>query len=164
MRIKFVAAIKNGKKEMALASSVLMFAFLFYATLFSQTADAQQRSIVNPSFEANNPAGNPSYQFFANNVVPGWDSTNGTVELWDSGFLGVTSFAGVVHAEINSTSAGALYQNVCFTNGEPLRWSFAHRARSGAADPQTAVYEIANSSGVLIQNLATQVTTLAQGW
>jgi large repetitive protein len=167
MRKESVAAITNGKKNVALAGRFFMlglFALLFCATLFAQAADAQQRSIVNPSFEANNPSGNPGFQFFANNVVPGWDSTNGTVELWDSGFNGVTSYAGAVHAEINSTAVGALYQNVCFTNGEPLRWSFAHRARSGAANPQTAVYEIANSSGVLIQTLATQVTTLAQGW
>ena len=48
-----------------------------------QPAAAQQRTIVNPSFESNNPNGNPGFQFFANAVVPGWDSTNGTVELWD---------------------------------------------------------------------------------
>lgn len=151
------------------ARSVRLFVFfvvtlLFAAALTPQNAQAQQRSVVNPSFESNNPSGNPGFQFFANNVVPGWDSTNGTVELWDSGFNGVTSFAGAVHAEINSTAVGALYQSICFTNGERLGWSFAHRARSGAANPQTAVYEIASSSGVLIQTLATQATTLAQGW
>ena len=167
MRKKSVAATTTAIENGAPVRRFMRLAFVFLlhcAFLVAETAQAQQRTVVNPSFEANNPSGNPGFQFFANNVVPGWDSTNGTVELWDSGFNGVASFAGVVHAEINSTAVGALYQNVCFTNGEPLRWSFAHRARSGAANPQTAVYEIANSSGVLIQTLATQVTTLAQGW
>lgn len=142
-----------------------IFRLLFLvAVVGPQTAEAQQRTIVNPSFEANNPTGNPGFQFFGSAVVSGWDSTNGTVELWDSGFNGVASFAGGVHAEINSTAVGALYQNVCFTNGEPLRWSLAHRARVGANNPQTATYEIASSTGVLIQTLATQVTTVAQGW
>ena len=151
----------------ALAGSVLFRFFaiiLLFTVALSQAGEAQQRTVVNPSFEANNPNGNPGFQYFANAVVPGWDSTNGTVELWDSGFNGVASFAGVVHAEINSTGVGAMYQNVCFTNGEPLRWSFAHRARTGASNPQTATYEIATSAGVLIQTLATQVTTVAQGW
>ena len=167
MRKESISAKYIASMITALAGCFLTRIFwivMFGVIVGLQSAEAQQRTIINPSFEANNPTGNPGFEFFANAVVPGWDSSNGTVELWDSGFNGVASFAGAVHAEINSTAVGALYQNVCFTNGEPLRWSFAHRARTGASNPQTATFEIASPSGALIQTVATQATTVAQGW
>ena len=132
-------------------------------TMASQPAAAQLRSLANPGFDLNDPqgAGTPNWENFTNLSIVGWDSTTGEIELWDSNFNGVPSHSGAVHAEMNAGSPGTLYQNICLVNGEPLGWTFAHRARSGGPDPQTAIFEVANSSGTLLQSLTTQSSTIA---
>lgn len=127
---------------------------------------AAQRVIVNPSFEENDPQGPgaPNYQIYANGSVPGWNSVSGEIELWDSNFNGVPAYAGSVFAEMNANVPGALYQNICMVNGETIGWTFAHRARSGGPATQTARFQIASPSGTLIQNLATQASTINNVW
>lgn len=125
-----------------------------------------QRVIINPSFESNDPQGPgaPNYQIFSNGQVPGWNSTSGEIELWDSNFSSVPAYDGSVFAEMNANVPGTLYQNVCMVNGESVGWTFAHRARSGGAATQTAIFQIASTSGVAIQNLATQSSIINNVW
>jgi len=151
-------------KAWAVAAAAL--AGLTGLAVLPSSVHAQQRSIINTSFEQNDPAGPgaPSYAILPASSVPGWQSTTGFIELWDSGFNGVPAHAGAVFAEMNANEPGALYQNVCFTKGETLGWSFAHRARSGGAATQVANFEIASSTGVVLQLLASQATTVPQGW
>lgn len=135
--------------------------------LSPQVASAQyQRSITNTGFESNDPRGPgaPNWQPFPDTAVPGWLSTTGVIEIWDSNFQGVTSFEGAVHAELNANSPGALYQEVCLINGDLFNWTFAHRARSGGRSPQNITFEIANSGGATIQVLGSQASTVPQGW
>lgn len=141
-------------------------ALLAAALALSGTAEAQ-RVIVNPSFESNDPQGPgaANYEIYANGSVSGWDSASGEIELWDSNFNGVPAYAGSVFAEMNANVPGAFYQNICMVNGESIGWTFAHRARTGGPATQTARFQIANGSGNLIQNLATQASTTAnQVW
>lgn len=141
--------------------------FIIIASCGVTAAQAQQRVMVNPSFELNDPygAGTPYYEIYTNGPVQGWDSTSGYIELWDTNYLSVPAYDGSVFAEMNAYNPGALYQNICMVNGETVGWTFAHRARSGGAANQTANFQIASSSGSLIQNLATQVSTTAnQVW
>jgi uncharacterized repeat protein (TIGR01451 family) len=49
-------------------------------------------------------------------------------------------------------------------SGEQIGWSFAHRARAGGATLQTASFQIATTSGTLVQNLATQSSTINNVW
>jgi uncharacterized repeat protein (TIGR01451 family) len=136
------------------------------------TAQAQQRSILNTGFEAQNPngPGAPSFQLFNSGAVTGWkavansNNTATQIELWDSGFQGVASYEGSVHAEMNANVPGALYQEVCFTTGESIGWFFAHRARAGGANPQIANFEIANASGTVLQTLASQSSPIDNVW
>lgn len=132
----------------------------------SEDARAQQRAIINPSFEANDPQGpgTPNWQIFSNGQVPGWDSTTGEIELWDSNFSGVPSHHGQVHAEMNANTGGALYQTICLVSGESVGWTFAHRNRSGGPATQTARFQIATTGGSVIQTLATQATTNTNAW
>lgn len=134
--------------------------------LGAQPGRAQQRTIVNPSFESNDPngPGAASYQIYPNGVVSGWNSTSGEVELWDSGYNGVPAYDGAVFAEMNASVAGALYQNICMVGGETVGWSFAHRARSGGAATQTARFEIASTGGTVFQTLATQASAVNNVW
>lgn len=138
------------------------------ALLFSPEAawGQYQRSITNTGFESNNPQGPgpPNWQPFSDAAVPGWLSTTGVIELWDSSFQGVTSYEGVVHAELNAHSPGALYQEVCLVNGDVFNWTFAHRARSGGPIIQNVTFEIANSAGTTIQILGSQASLVPQGW
>ncbi|KUR72843.1 hypothetical protein AQZ52_06420 [Novosphingobium fuchskuhlense] len=130
-------------------------------------AHAQLRALQNPSFEANDPAGPgaPNFEILPIASVPGWSSTTGEIELWDTDFNGVPAFAGNVFAEMNANTNGTLFQNICLINGEPFGWTFAHRARVGGPATQTARFQVANSSGTVIQTLATQASTTAnQVW
>lgn len=150
-------------------SSATKFAAFVAALLLllSATADplhAQQRGMVNGGFEQNDPAGSPNWQIFTSSAVPGWDATPDEIELWDSGYSSVTAYEGAVFDEINANGATTIYQNICLVNGESIKWSFAHRARSGGAATQTTRFEIANSSGTVLQTLATQASTTAQAW
>jgi len=124
------------------------------------------RSMNNTGFEQNDPGGSgaPTFEVLPNTAVPGWESTTGEIELWDSNFNGVPAASGNVFAEMNANRPGALYQNICLVNGETIRWRFAHRARAGGAATQTAVFQIANSSGVAIQTLQTSTTSNTTAW
>jgi uncharacterized repeat protein (TIGR01451 family) len=126
-------------------------------------AQAQLRSLANPGFESNDPAGPgaPSYEIITNGSVIGWDATTGEIELWDSNFNGVPAHSGNVFAEMNANVNGTLFQNICLVNGEPIGWTFAHRARSGGPATQTARFQVATSGGTVIQTLATQASTVA---
>ena len=126
-------------------------------------AHAQLRSLQNSSFELNDPLGPgaPNYEIITNGSVVGWDSTTGEIELWDSNFNSVPAFAGNVFAEMNANVNGTLYQNICLITGEPIGWTFAHRARAGGAATQTARFQVANSGGTVLQTLATQASTTA---
>lgn len=127
----------------------------------SAPAGAQFRSLENPSFESNDPAGPgaPNYEIMPDTAVPGWATTTAEIELWDSNFSGVPAYDGLVFAEMNANNPGTFYQNICLVNGEPIGWTFAHRARSGGPSTQTARFQVATASGTVIQTLATQNST-----
>ncbi|MEL7542931.1 MAG: hypothetical protein AAGJ70_04075 [Pseudomonadota bacterium] len=129
-------------------------------------AHAQQRAIINPGFDLTDPGGPgaPTFRILPDADVPGWQSTEGRIELWDDGFNGINSVDGATLAEMNANQPGALFQNVCLINGEQISWTFSHRARPGGADPQVALFEIATSGGTVLQTLATQSSTIASGW
>lgn len=137
------------------------------AICMAAPAHAQLRALQNPSFEANDPAGPgaANYEILPIASVTGWSSTTGEIELWDTNFSGVPAYAGVVFAEMNANTNGTLFQNICLINGEPFGWTFAHRARAGGPNTQTARFQVASSTGTVIQTLATQASTTAnQVW
>ena len=123
-----------------------LVAALLVAVGFPATA---QRSLDNVGFELNDPggAGTPTFEFFADSNVPNWEDQTGTIEIWDSGFLSVPSYAGDRHAEVNAKSPGALYQAICMESGESFDYSFAHRHRSGGPNNQRIVFELKNIDG-----------------
>lgn len=144
--------------------ALLRLTLLAFMLLYSTApARAQLRSLQNSSFELNDPLGPgaPNYEIITNGSVVGWDSTTGEIELWDTNFNGVPAYEGNVLAEMNANVNGTLYQNICLINGEPIGWTFAHRARPGGAATQTARFQVANSGGTVLQTLATQASTTA---
>lgn len=155
----------RGGQRTLLARALTRLVWLGLALAVAPAAHAQ-RVIVNPSFESNDPQGPgaANYEIYSNGAVAGWDSASGEIELWDTGFQGVPAYDGSVFAEMNANVPGAFYQNICMVNGETIGWTFAHRARAGGPATQTARFQIANSSGTLIQNLATQASVVNNVW
>ena len=128
-----------------------------------------QRALTNTDFEDNDPSGSgaPNYQIYDDTDVPGWVDQTGKIELWDHNFLGVASYSGQVHAEMNANSPGTLYQDICMETGENFDWTFAHAARAGGPghNPQVAVFEVVDpGTGTLVQSLSTQNSFIGGGW
>lgn len=89
-------------------------------------------ALTNGAFES--PAiPNSSFRLLDENTVPGWftDDSANQIEIWSSGFQGVTAPQGRQFAELNANSASMLYQDVATTPGQTLAWSLKHRARVG---------------------------------
>jgi hypothetical protein len=66
-------------------------------------------------------------------LVPGWDTSakDNKIELWHSGFNGVTAYEGNQFAELNANEVAALYQDFATTPGAKVTLNFAHRGREG---------------------------------
>ncbi len=133
---------------------------LLSAPLAAQT----QRASENPSWEENDPPGDPNYRIYTNAEVPGWDSTTGNIEIWDNNFLGVLAAVGQKFAELNANVNGSTYQDICLLNGDEINWGFYHRSRSGGPAVQNVSLEIANSAGTVINTLATSNSTNRTSW
>ncbi len=91
----------------------------------------KQELLLNGNFEV------PAHGKFAvvkDNTVPGWSTTatDKKIEFWPSGFSGVPAYDGKQFVELNANQGlAALYQDVVITPGSKLKWTFAHRGRSG---------------------------------
>ncbi|MEH1875561.1 beta strand repeat-containing protein [Nostoc sp.] len=127
---------------------------LIGATLVLQPTVAQaqyiQRSFLNPSFEE--PVfSSACYVQVSPSIIPGWETTHGSVangtgnctgyvspgkvpliEIWTTGFGGVSTAtnAGNQFAELNAEQASELYQNICLIKNETITFSLLHRGRS----------------------------------
>ncbi len=147
-------------RRCAVATLVLMGLGLSATPLAAQT----QRAVQNPSWEENDPPGDPSFRIYANADVPGWDSTTGSIEIWDNNFQGVPAATGQRFAELNANSNGSTYQDICILNGDEINWAFFHRARSSGPAIQNVSLEIADSSGTVVQSLATSNSSNTTSW
>ena len=89
--------------------------------------------IINESFETYSGSTITSWRPLREADVSGWltTATDGRIELWTSGFLGVPASDGTILAELNANRPGALYQELCLTPGTRVRWSADHRGRAG---------------------------------
>ena len=87
-------------------------------------------------FEAIRWALPPNWALFNESVVPGWATTasDNLIELWESTFLGVTSFAGGQHAEMNATQPSTMSQDFATLGGDLVDWTVAHRGRTAPTD------------------------------
>ena len=94
---------------------------------------------------------NASVSLLNQSQVPAWSTTDtqSAIEIWSSGFNGVTAAAGRQFAELNAYSPSRLFQDVATTPGQTLSWSLKHRGRAGT-DVMRVV--IGTPTGTLIQN------------
>lgn len=95
--------------------------------------------LVNSDFEDVNLPGTNA-QLDAS-LVDGWNTTaiDNKIEIWRDGFLGHPAYSGTFFAELNATQPSALYQDVETTEGEIIKWGFAHRGRVTAETMQLKI-------------------------
>ena len=125
---------------------------------------------VECNFICNNPFINGGFEFPVvagstnvnqNTVGLGWQTTaaDGLVELWRTGFNGVTAAEGSQFAEINGTQTATLYQTFCLNGtGGTLNWSVKHRGRSG-----TDVAAVKFGTSVAAAQAAAATQTMSDG-
>ncbi|MBE8999045.1 hypothetical protein IQ274_12685 [Nostoc sp. LEGE 12447] len=136
---------------------------LLGATLVLQPTVAQaqyiQRSFLNPSFEQPvfGNVGQQCYVQVSPGIIPGWETTHGSVkagtgncsgyvspgnvpliEIWKTGFNGastatIPTSAGNQFAELNAEQNSELYQNICLIKDETITFSLLHRGRSSSS-------------------------------
>jgi uncharacterized repeat protein (TIGR01451 family) len=95
-------------------------------------------SVVNASFEQ--PVITQPWIWLPNGQVPGWSSTDPVgIEVWQSGFEGVTAPVGNQFVELNANEAGTLSQSIASTPGQILQWSLLHRGRAGVDTMQVLI-------------------------
>ncbi|MCH6256583.1 malectin domain-containing carbohydrate-binding protein [Puniceicoccaceae bacterium K14] len=89
--------------------------------------------LVNGSFEST--ATVPAvWGFVPISDVGGWSSASSDIEIWTSGFEGVSAVDGNLVMELNGST---LQQPFATTPGMTLQWSFYHRGRTGASADNT---------------------------
>ena len=78
----------------------------------------------------------PNWALHDESNVPGWDTSasDNRLEFWESTFLGVPSYTGGQHAEMNATQPSILHQDIATLGGDVIEWTVAHRARTGPTD------------------------------
>ncbi len=115
-------------------------------------ANPAQADLINYNFEEGN--GLPSlddvkndwrddYKFLKESDVPGWQTTDSHIEIWESGFLGVEAADGNYFAEINAHNFGSLFQEVSDIGaGQRMGFSFFHRARQGTDVMNLAITDL----------------------
>jgi len=68
-----------------------------------------------------------------NSQMVGWQTTatDGMIEIWRNGFLGVPAYSGNQFIELNANMVGALYNDANTIPGSTITFGFAHRGREG---------------------------------
>ncbi|MCA9196168.1 MAG: hypothetical protein KDA87_01475 [Planctomycetales bacterium] len=143
----FAIYVNDGSLDSVVQRSVIQVA-----------AAAQQFQLINGSFEQPNiddKSPVPLNVWFNSNVksvtyldedVPGWHTTatDHKIELWQSGFSGVTAAEGRQFAELNAEQQSTLYQIIDVHPNSTLAFEFFHRGRSGTDTMQVTAMDVAS--------------------
>ena len=139
-----------------------------------------QRSSLNPSFEQ--PILSPPAPALVSNFVTsigatllvdqtwiaGWKTSHpalanicaaglacAPIELWSNGFLGVSAAHGNVFAEVSAITNSRLYQDLCLSQGESVKWAFSHRGRLGLDNARLVIGGTTLGSGTIVTQVQT---------
>jgi hypothetical protein len=134
------------------------------AATTSTVCTSEDTALVNGGFERPAiPA--KSYRLLDEQDVPGWSTTasDRKIEIWSTGYQGVSSPEGEQFAELNATQPSELFQTVETTPGQKLTWSLLHRARGSGAIGDTMSVNI-GAVGEVPNATYTFTDTLSDGW
>ncbi len=118
--------------------------------LLSISGFAHSNLIVNGGFES---PGIASGWTYGPDPTGGWQGDN--IEVWASGFLGVDSYEGSQHGELNAHAydgtVWSIYQSFDSVLSEMYDFSFAYRARRNGSEAFRVTLE--DSSGTILDRL-----------
>ena len=116
---------------------------------------------LNNGFEL--PLTTDPFEFVPQSTVPNWgtDASDGVIEIWQSGFRGVSSFEGEQHAEINANEKAALFLDAPTIPGSVITWSIAHRGRLNV---DTATVSIGAATAGAVSPIVETMVTSPSGW
>ena len=172
----------RGNVKMTAPSRFTLAIIVVLISLPSQGQIAR-RDFTNPSYEQPDldilcsVTGNGFRQIDAD-AMPGWRTTHSlysprtscggptpyrAIEVWESGFNGVTSFHGDQHVELNANESSRIYQEACVLANETVAYSYYHRARTNGTEISRAVlYD--DTGTILIDSGPDDSETAADGW
>jgi hypothetical protein len=130
-----------------------IYIFIFIAFLFNLRSFSQNCALLcNGDFE------NPYMTSTSGLTVTlnCWNTTasDGKMEVWGTGYNGVSSYSGIQHVELNATQAAIMYQDFVMYQdfavsnaGTILNVKFAHRARTNAGMTDSVEVSIGPAGG-----------------
>ncbi len=98
------------------------------------TLQSAEAAFINGGFESPVVTGGSGWSSLDASLVPGWNTTavDNKIEIWNDGILGVTSYSGTHHAELNANYVSTLYQDTAgIAENSIVGYEFAHRGRLG---------------------------------
>lgn len=162
------------------ASNARLIAGMAACALLSASPFAQaqvQRTFVNLGFESPD-LGTSSCSAFriARTQVPGWNTTDAVgpasgcgitgvpptgrlMEIWANSFISVPARQGRQHAELNANTSSRIYQDICVTTNEVIRWRLSHRGRDSTTIPDVMDFGF-NAQGSTSSAIETQVARI----
>jgi len=101
--------------------------------------DSCSNYLCNGDFENEQIVSVGSQGFFNQSLISCWNTTeaDGLIEVWGSGFGGVTAYSGNQFIELNARMGATLNQNFTAIPGSTVTISFAHRGRAGFPNQMT---------------------------
>lgn len=153
LRSSRVAARSRARLASALAAVATLGALLVAVPATSAVAAPIPAScptsvtLTNGGFESPDIGGGFGYRNQGD--VPGWSTTapDGQIEIWHNPFGGFAPDSGQQFVELNANFVSTLFQDVATTPGQTLRWSLAHRGRSGV---DVMAVKLGSPSGALV--------------
>ncbi len=131
MTFNLKSACNTGLKSTAFAARKLLCLGVLVCIA---NAGLVHADLINGGFENPDTGPLPSAVFMHQSLVPGWktNAASELIEIWSSGFNGVSAYEGKQHAELNSDQASILFQDISgIAAGLNVGFEFAHRARVG---------------------------------
>ncbi len=105
--------------------------------------------ICNGDFE--NPYVSSAPYFMTDTVIQCWHTTatDGFMELWNSGYNGVSSYSGNQFMEMEAFELATIYQDITLSTGNNVSISFAHRGRAGVDTLSVSIGYIGGTDSIL---------------
>ncbi|MCY1635871.1 HYR domain-containing protein [Marinifilum sp. D737] len=129
-----------------------------YSELFSiYVVSPCETTIENWTF--NEPVLTQDWKVYS--TVNGWSSTPHGIEIWRSGFLGVSTPDGGQFCELNSKGANTMYQDLDVNPGAEMVWAITYRYRNSSSE--TIRLRIGPVGGTL-SNIATITNDIGDAW
>jgi len=122
----------------------IFFAFIVTALVPAARATLINSSLLNSGFES--PViGKKTYSIMNESSVPGWDTTatDHMIEIWSTGFNGVSAYEGNQFAELDANQQATLFEDVSgIAANMKLDFSFAHRGRAAVESMRFTITDL----------------------